>query len=153
MNAIEKMRKGKTPKYIKGSDFALYVRITLRHVDTIDLAALYVESFINGFRDDYSSIIADELLARPDGFDTLIQLCAVLYQQGALDAIIPVELRVMQNLMERGNAFDALHSLIENNNLKNAVRIIVAGCEWLPADKIDDALLDEVVNHLSSLAH
>ena len=59
----------------------------------------------------------------------------------------------MQNLMERGNAFDVLHSLIENNNLKNAVRIIVAGCEWLPADKIDDALLDEVVNHLSSLAH
>lgn len=130
---------------------SFYLSRTIAHLDNIDLAALYVESQINDFDEWFRAMLAEELVRRPTGLESLLTVEVCLYGQGMVEAYWPLHVAVLINFDNRGELTDVIRTLAEKGNLENAIKVVGANCDWLPEEELNDENVDMVARVLKTI--
>lgn len=115
-----------------------------------NLAALYIESQLNDYVEWFRAILAAEIASRPNGLEALLEVEVALHKQGIIEAYWPMHVAVLANFDKRGELKDVISGLEEKGNLENAVRIIAAGCDWLPEEEMTDEMISMVADILKT---
>ena len=123
-----------------------YLERTVAHLDDMNLATLYVEGHFNRYDEWVVGLLACELARRPAGLDALLVVEINLYKRGLFDACWPLHVAVLIEFSKRGKIEDVVLTLVENQNLSNAVKMVAAGCDWLTMEEVTDETIGLVAD-------